>query len=98
MIEDDDRRRVRTRVDDARRQIVSPRGRRDTPGPLEQAELDREERTDARDELSEQLESDADDAELDDGEETYDEVLEVDQTERDELGLTLDDPHQPDEE
>ncbi len=77
---------------------MSPSGRRDTPGPDEQAELDREERSDARDELSEQLGSDADDVELDDGEETYDEILEIDQTERDELGLTLDDPHQPDDE
>jgi hypothetical protein len=77
---------------------VSPRRRRDEPGPLEQAELDREERSDARDELSEQLESDADAAEQDDGEATYDEILEIDQTERDELGLTLDDPHQPEEE
>jgi hypothetical protein len=77
---------------------VSPRGRSEKPGPLEQAELDREERSDARDELSEQLESDADSAEEDDGEETYDEILEIDQTERDELGLTLDDPHQPESE
>jgi hypothetical protein len=77
---------------------MSPRSRGDKPGPLEQAELDREERDDARDELSEELESDTDDAELDDGEETYDEILDIDQTERDELGLTLDDPHQPEEE
>jgi hypothetical protein len=77
---------------------VSPRRRRDEPGPLEQAELDREERSDARDELSGQLESDAEAAEQDDGEETYDEILEIDQTERDELGLTLDDPHQPEAE
>ena len=77
---------------------MSPRARRDDPGPQEQAELDREERSDARVELSEQLESDADDAEQDDGEETYDEILEIDRTERDELGLTLDDPHQPESE
>ena len=76
---------------------MSPTGRRDTPGPEEQAELDREERRDARGELSEQLESDADAASWDDGEETYDEILEIDQTERDELGLTLDDPHQPED-
>jgi hypothetical protein len=81
-----------------RGEIVSPRGRNDEPGPEEQAELDREERDDARGELTEELGSDADAAELDDGEETYDEVLEIDTIERDELGLTLDDPHQPDSE
>ena len=44
-------------------------------------------------------ELDGDDAaEEDDGEETLDEILELDQTELDELGLTLDDPHQPDDE
>jgi hypothetical protein len=72
---------------------VSPR-RSDQPGPEERAELDREERYDARDEASE-LGADADAAEEDDGEETLDEILELDQTELDELGLTLDDPHQP---
>jgi hypothetical protein len=40
----------------------------------------------------------ADAAEEDDGEETLDEILELDQTELDELGLTLDDPHQPEPE
>jgi hypothetical protein len=72
---------------------VSPR-RSDQPGPEERAELDREERYAARDEASE-LGADADAAEEDDGEETLDEILELDQTELDELGLTLDDPHQP---
>jgi hypothetical protein len=72
--------------------IVSPR-RSDQPGPEERAELDREERYDARDEASELAGADA--AEEDDGEETLDEILELDQTELDELGLTLDDPHQP---
>jgi len=47
---------------------------------------DREERYDARDEASE-LDG-ADEAEEDDGEETLDEILELDQTELDELGLT----------
>ena len=74
---------------------MSPR-RSDKPGPDEHAELDREERYDARDEASE-LDG-ADEAEEDDGEETLDEVLEMDQTELDELGLTLDDPHQPESE
>jgi len=36
--------------------------------------------------------------EEDDGEESVEEMLELDQTELDELGLTLDDPHQPDAE
>ncbi len=71
---------------------------KDQPGPEEAAELAREERRDARAELSEALRSDADAAEEDDGEETLDEVLEIDQTELDELGLTLDDPHQPEPE
>jgi hypothetical protein len=73
---------------------MAARGRNDQPGPDEQAELAREERRDARNELSESADADA--AEEDDGEETFDELLEVDQTELDELGLTLDDPHQPD--
>jgi len=42
------------------------------------------------------METDA--AEEDDGEETVDELLEIDQTELEELGLTLDDPHQPEPE
>ncbi|HTD51289.1 MAG TPA: hypothetical protein VK771_11850 [Acidimicrobiia bacterium] len=37
-------------------------------------------------------------ADEDDGEQTFDELLEIDQTELDELGLTLDDPHQPEPE
>jgi hypothetical protein len=71
---------------------VSPR--QSEPGPEEQAELSREERNEARDDVSELVGTDA--AEEDDGEETDEEVLEIDQTELDELGLTLDDPHQPD--
>lgn len=74
---------------------MSPR-RSDQPGPEEQAELAREERHDARDEVSELV--GADRAEEDDGEETLDEILEIDQTELEELGLTLDDPHQPEPE
>jgi hypothetical protein len=69
---------------------------RNEPGPEEQAELDREERVDARDEELDLVSTDA--AEEDDGEESVDEMLEIDQTELEELGLTLDDPHQPDSE
>jgi len=75
---------------------MAARRRSDQPGPEEQAELAREEREEARDELADGLA--ADDVEEDDGEETYDELMEIDQTELDELGLTLDDPHQPDSE
>ena len=71
---------------------MSPK-RSDQPGPEEQAELQREERHEARDEVLERVGADA--AEEDDGEETVDEILEIDQTELAELGLTLDDPHQP---
>jgi len=72
---------------------VSPR-RSEKPGPEEEAELAREEQDEARDEVLDRVGADA--AEEDDGEETDDEVLEIDQTELEELGLTLDDPHQPD--
>lgn len=71
---------------------MSPR-RSNQPGPEEQAELAREERHEARDEVAELV--GVDPAEEDDGEETVDEILEIDQTELEELGLTLDDPHQP---
>jgi len=74
---------------------VSPR-RSGEPGPEEEAELEREERHEARDEELELVR--ADPAEEDDGEETLDEILEIDQTELEELGLTLDDPHQPEAE
>ena len=42
--------------------------------------------------------ADVDEADQYDDEETVDEILEIDQTELEELGLTLDDPHQPDAE
>ena len=71
---------------------MSPK-RSDQPGPEELAELSREERHEARDEVAELVGTDA--AAEDDGEETLEEILEIDQTELDELGLTLDDPHQP---
>ncbi len=60
---------------------MSASGRSDQPGPDEQAELSREEQRDARDELSERIGAYA--AEDDDGEETVDEMLEIDQTELD---------------
>jgi hypothetical protein len=75
---------------------VSANDRRDQPGPDEQAELAREERHEAQEEVSELVGADA--AEEDDGEETVEEMLELDQTELEELGLTLDDPHQPEPE
>lgn len=75
---------------------MTARGRNDEPGPEEEAELAREERRDVRDEVLEGVAVDP--AEEDDGEETEEELLEIDQTELDELGLTLDDPHQPEAE
>jgi hypothetical protein len=69
-------------------------GRRGEPGPEEREELSREEARASTSELRESV--DADDVEADDGEESVDEILELDQTELEELGLTLDDPHQPD--
>jgi hypothetical protein len=75
---------------------VSPSSRKDQPGPEELAELEREERRDAEAEVSER--ADVEDDDDGDGDETVSEILEVDQTELDELGLTLDDPHQPDSE
>jgi hypothetical protein len=72
---------------------MSPR--RSGPGPEEERELAREEQREALDDIHERVR--ADDAEEDDGELTNEEILEVDQTELDELGLTLDDPHQPED-
>ncbi len=72
--------------------------RKDEPGPEEQQELLREERSEGRDDLRALVDPDTEDAEESDGELTLDEVLDLDQTELDELGLTLDDPHQPDSE
>jgi hypothetical protein len=75
---------------------VSASGSSDQPGPDERTEISREQRREARDEVSELMGTNA--AEEDDGEETVDELLEIDQAELEELGLTLDDPHQPDPE
>ena len=69
---------------------------RDEPGPEEQEELAREEDRAARDDVLEL--SDVDEADQYDDEETVDEILELDQTELEELGLTFDDPHQPESE
>ena len=77
---------------------MSAKRRSTEPGPEERAELAREEREEARADTSEIADSDEDRAENDDGEQTVDEMLEIDQTELDELGLTLDDPHQPERE
>jgi hypothetical protein len=74
---------------------VSPR-RSDKPGPEEEAELEREEQREARDD--ELAVVDGEPADQYDDDETLEEVLEIDQTELEELGLTLDDPHQPDAE
>ena len=72
---------------------MSPR--RSGPGPEEERELAREERRDARDELHDLVDDNV--AEEDTGDLTDEEILELDQTELEELGLTLDDPHQPDD-
>jgi len=70
---------------------MSERRRGDEPGPEEARELSIEDDIAARDEVLEGIDA-ADDG---DGDETVAEMLELDQTELDELGLTLDDPHQP---
>ena len=72
---------------------MSARRRDDEPGPEESQELEIEEHFAARDEVREGVA--IDDLAEDDGEESVAEMLELDQTELDELGLTLDDPHQP---
>jgi hypothetical protein len=78
--------------------IMSPtRSGQGEPGPEERRELAREDERSARDEVREFADSEADAVEEDDGEESVEEMLELDQTELDELGLTLDDPHQPDD-
>ena len=72
---------------------MSARRRGDEPGPEEAQELAIEDEIAARDEVLEGI--DAVDEDDGDGDETVAEMLELDQTELDELGLTLDDPHQP---
>ncbi len=78
--------------------MSATRGRAGEPGPEEQRELAREDARTARDDVRELADAEADAVEEDDGEESVEEMLEIDQTELDELGLTLDDPHQPDAE
>ena len=63
-------------------------------GPEEDRVLSDVEDREARDDLSELVGADA----VDEDEQDDDEILELDQTELDELGLTLDDPHQPESE
>jgi hypothetical protein len=76
---------------------MSARRRGDDPGPEEAQELAIEEQIAARNEALEGIDPVDDDGDGD-GDETVDEMLELDQTELDELGLTLDDPHQPTDE
>jgi hypothetical protein len=68
------------------------------PGPAERRELAREAERSARDDVREFADAEADALAEDDGEESVEDMLELDQTELDELGLILDDPHQPDAE
>ena len=72
---------------------MSERRRGEEPGPEETRELAIEDDIAARDEVLEGI--DAVDDDDGNGDETVAEMLELDQTELDELGLTLDDPHQP---
>jgi hypothetical protein len=74
---------------------VSARNRGDEPGPEETSELAIEEDIAARDEVLRGIDPDAVVDDDGNGDETVAEMLELDQTELDELGLTLDDPHQP---
>lgn len=78
--------------------MSAKRGDLGGPGPEERRELAREDERSARDDVRELADAEVDAVEEDDGEESVDEMLELDQTELDELALTLDDPHQPDEE
>jgi hypothetical protein len=75
---------------------MSARSRGDELGPEEASELAIEDEIAARDEVLAGIDRDAvEDDDDGDGDETVAEMLELDQTELDELGLTLDDPHQP---
>jgi hypothetical protein len=64
------------------------------PGAEETRELSIEDARAARDEVSELVGETA----VDEDEQDDDDVLEIDQTELEELGLILDDPHQPESE
>ena len=61
-------------------------------------ELAREDGRSARDDALESVDPEMGSVEEDDGEQSVEEMLELDQTELDELGLNLDDPHQPEAE
>jgi hypothetical protein len=74
---------------------MSARRRDGDLGPEEASELAVEDEIAARDEVLMGLDRDAGADDDGDGDETVAEMLELDQTELDELGLTLDDPHQP---
>jgi len=74
---------------------MSARSRGDDPGPEEAQELAIEEDIAARDEVRAGFDGPDGGDDDGDGDETPAEMLELDQTELDELGLTLDDPHQP---
>jgi hypothetical protein len=69
-------------------------GRGSEPGSEETRELSREDARAVRDDVSELVGESA----VDEDEQEADDVLEIDQTELEELGLTLDDPHQPEPE
>ena len=69
-------------------------GRGSGPGEEETRELSIEDARAARDEVSELVGESA----VDEDEQAADDLLEIDQTELEELGLTLDDPHQPEPE
>ena len=74
---------------------MSARSRGDEPGPEEASELALEDDIAARSDALAGVDPDAVVDDDGDGDETVAEMLELDQTELDELGLTLDDPHQP---
>ena len=74
--------------------MTTGRAEEPDPGPEETRDLSRTEDRVARDDLR----AFADAAPVDEDEQAADDLLELDQTELDELGLTLDDPHQPEPE
>jgi hypothetical protein len=74
---------------------MSARSRGNEPGPEEANELAIKDEIAARDEAVVGVDPDAVVDDDGDGDETVAEMLELDQSELDELGLTLDDPHQP---
>jgi len=73
---------------------MTPRRGEPDPGPEETRDETRTEDRAARDDLRGLVGA----VPVDEDEQADDEKLELDQTELEELGLTLDDPHQPDPE